>query len=141
LKSQIQSVEVSYFIHATEDRARVDSAVTALLGTEAEATVEALEGHFGNQIVVVRHHIVGDAASRVFASMVSRMPEEMKRSLAADLSKYVDEHSALYLRLDKQKLLSGKVALAESDPVRVKVKPRLYVVKESAAQFYGRLLG
>ncbi|MDV3277700.1 MAG: hypothetical protein LYZ69_04445 [Nitrososphaerales archaeon] len=141
MKGQIQSVEVSYFIHATEDKARVDSAVAGLLGTDAEPAAEVLEGHFGNQIVLVKRHIVGEDASRVFGNIASRMPAEMKRSLKSELSKYVDEHSALYLRLDKQKLMSGEVGMADSDPVRVKVKPRLYLVKGSVSQFYGRLLG
>lgn len=128
-------------MHATEDRARVDSAVVGLLGSDAEPASEALEGHFGNQILLVRRHIVGDDASRVFAEIVSKMPAGMKEALKSDLDKYVDEHSALYLRLDKQKLLSGELAQADSDPVRVKVKPRLFALKGSASQFYWRLLG
>jgi RNA binding exosome subunit len=140
LKGQIQSVEVSYFVHATEDRAKVDGAVAALLGALGEKEAESVEGHFGNQIIMVKIHLTREGATFAVRNLFSKMPLQVKESLRRDLERHMDEHSALYLRLDKQKLLSNEVALSESDPVRVRIKPRLYALGGSAAQLYRGLL-
>lgn len=141
MKVQVQSVEVSYFVHATEDRARVDGAVAVLLGFAGEPEVETVEGHFGNRITMVRIRLTGEEAMTALKGLVSKMPSGVKESVRGDLETHMDEHSALYLRLDKQRLVSGEVALADSDPVRVRVKPRLHALGGPAAQFYRGLLG
>ncbi len=52
----------------------------------------------------------------------------------------LDEHNALYIRLSKQVLvMRGSAVLASSDPIRVKVKPRSYMVKRDPEGFYARL--
>ena len=141
MKSLIQSVEVSYFVHATEDGARVGRAVASLLGLETEPTSEVAEGHFGNPILLAKVHLTGEEAESAVKAVFSKMTADAKETLKRGLAEHIDEHSALYLRLDKQKLLAGQVALSDSDPVRVRVKPRLYAVRGSSAQLYRGLLG
>jgi len=131
---------VSYFVHATEDGPRVDQAVSSFLETDEEPRREALEGHHGNPIVATRFQIVGEGAQSAVAAIFSKMTREAKDTLRLGLEGHMDEHSALYLRLDKQKLLAGEVALTDSDPVRVKVKPRLHAVGGSAGQLFRGLL-
>jgi RNA binding exosome subunit len=141
MKSPIQSVEVTYLVHATEDAAKVSSAVAGLLGVPVDPEVESLEGHFGNKIEKARVHLTGEEAGRAFASIISRMPAALKREIVADIGGFLDEHSALFLRFDKQQLVSGELTLASGDPVRVKVKPRIFLVKGGAAGFYTQLIG
>ncbi len=131
---------MTYLVHATEDPAKVSDAVSRLLGVEATPEVESLEGHFGNRIEKTRVHITGEEAGAAFANLVAKMSPEMRRELVGSLDKFLDEHSALFLRFDKQLLVSGGLALASGDPVRVKVKPRIFLLKGGAAGFYGRLI-
>ncbi len=130
---------MTYLVHATEDPAKVSDAVSRLLGMEAGPEVEFLEGHFGNRIEKARVHLTGEEAGAAFTNLVAKMPLGMRRELVGDLEKFLDEHSALFLRFDKQLLVSGRLALASGDPVRVKVKPRIFLLKGGAAGFYGRL--
>jgi len=141
LKGPIQSVEVTYFVHATEDSAKLQRAVADLVGSETIPQEERLEGHFGNEILRARLHLTGDQAESGFENMASKIPMDVMKQVLADLPSHLDEHSALFLRFDKQSLVRGSVALGSSDPVRVKVKPRGFMMKGGAAPFYQRLLG
>ena len=141
MKGPIQSVEVSYLLHATEDPQRLDEAVKAMISSDTPPDVEELEGHFGNRILRVRFHLTGDEASRAFSGIVARLPQQLRDDLTNNLGTHLDEHVALFLRLDKQRLVSGFLAMGTADPVRVKVKPRTFLLRGGAQQLYSRLLG
>jgi RNA binding exosome subunit len=137
VSSSVQSLEVSYFIQMTEDEEKVRKAVSALLGGEFPEEREKAEGHFGNAIVWVRIHLTGDEAETALRRIVSRMEREDREAVLSGLRGMLDEHGALYIRLSKQVLLMrGSAVLASSDPVRVKVKPRSYVMKRDPEGFY-----
>lgn len=140
LKGPIQSLEVSYMVHATEDSAKISAAVTSLFGHLGGEKSDRLEGHFGNPIVRVTYHMTGEDAQRAFQRFASKMDLTLKKRLKVELDEHLDEHFALYLRLDKQRLLSGRLELTNSDTVRVRVKPRLYTAKGGARSLFAGLL-
>lgn len=141
MKGPIQSVEVTYLIHATEDSEKISTAVSRLTGVLSEPVLEHLEGHFGNEITKARIQLTGDVATRAFERIVVMMSDGMRKSISADIGSFLDEHSAMFLRLDKQLLVSGSLALGSGDSVRVKVKPRLFLAKGGAPRFYADLMG
>lgn len=140
MKGSIQSLEVSYFVHATEDLGKIGAAVASLLDYAGEAKTDEMEGHFGNSIVRVRYHITGDDAQRAFEQVTSKMGQSVRNRLKDELDEHLDEHWALYVRLDKQRLLSGRLELTDADPVRIRVKPRLYTAKGGARSLFVGLL-
>ena len=141
MKGPIQSVEITYLIHATEDQQKVGGAITKMLGIEAQPVAERFEGHFGNEIERVRIHFVGEDANLAFKAVAERFPKDLKAELLGNMGAFVDEHSSLFLRLDKQQLVAGTLALGSGDSVRFKVKPRLFLLKGGAAEFYAHLIG
>jgi RNA binding exosome subunit len=141
LKSPIRSVEASYLVHATEDKEKIGRAVSRLLSTGTEAEVEKLEGHYGNEILRARLQLTGKEAARAFEGIVSALPPAVKAEISSSIQTLIDEHSALFVRFDKQRLVSGTVSLGSGDSVRVKVKPRVFLVEGGAAKFYLGLLG
>jgi RNA binding exosome subunit len=141
MKGPIQSVEVTYLIHATEDAKKVERAIAEVLGVDLPPEVEKLEGHFGNEIMKVTLHITGDQAGTAFEGIVARLPADLRSRLAVDASEFIDEHSALFLRFDKQSLVIGNLSLGSGDAVRVKVKPRKFLVRGGAPWFYSGLVG
>ncbi len=141
MKGVIRSLEVTYLVHATEDPLKIQEAVSRLLGQEARPETEELEGHFGNAIVKARLHLTGADAERGFDKMVAGLPAGVVDEIAADMGAFLDEHSAFFVRLDKQRLVSGSAALGAGDSVRVKVKPRNFLIRGGAVQFYRELLG
>ena len=141
MSSQLQSLEISYFIQATEDEEKVRQAVVALVGGVLPEERQVAEGHHGNRIVWVRHHLTGEGAEAGLRGIISRMGGDEKNSILGSLDSGLDEHNALYMRLSKQVLvMNGTAVLASSDPIRVKVKPRSFLVKRDPAGFYARLL-
>ncbi|HLQ06888.1 MAG TPA: RNA-binding domain-containing protein [Nitrososphaerales archaeon] len=141
MKGPIQSVEITYLIHATEDQQKVEGAIARVLAIKARPVVERLEGHFGNEILSERLHLIGEEANLAFQGIVARLPKDLKAGLLANIGAFLDEHSTFFLRLDKQQLVAGTLALGSADSVRLKVKPRLFLLKEGSAEFYARLIG
>ncbi len=140
MRGSIQSVEVTYLVHATEDPKKVEEGLSRLLGTQAEPLLERLEGHFGNEILRARLHLTGEDATKAFEGLVSGLPQGVRSEVLGDIRSHLDEHSALFLRFDKQSLVSGSVALGSADSVRVKVKPRSFMVKGGGADFFAGLM-
>ena len=136
MKSTIQSLDVSLLLHATEDSERVIAAVRGLIGVDGPLETEEMEGHFGNRIQKVSVHLHGDQATKAFALLTAKMPVELRKELAKDIDKVVDEHSSLFLRFDKQKLVKGEIAAGYDDAVRLKVKPRAFVIHGHAREFF-----
>ena len=141
MTSEVQSLEISYFLQATEDEDKVRRAVAALLGGELPAERQEAEGHHGNVIVWIRHHLTGEQAEAALRQVVAHLGEDERTAILRDLGDALDEHNALYIRLSKQVLvMKGDAVLTSSDPIRVKVKPRSYLLKGDPGRFYARLL-
>ena len=139
MKGPIQSVEVTYLVHATEDPGKLEAAVMSLFSASRTPELERLEGHFGNEILKARLHLTGQEAVKAFNSMTASMSKGLKKQVVDGLGESVDEHSALFLRFDKQRVVSGSLTLGVGDSIRVKVKPRIYLVKGGAIGFYSQL--
>jgi len=99
-----------------------------------------MEGHFGNTITWVRHHLSGKDASIAVGRIAAHLPASAKDGLQRGLGELVDERSSLYLRFDKQRLIEGQLEEGTGDPVRIKVKPRGYLLQGDARELYSRIL-
>jgi RNA binding exosome subunit len=131
-------LEISFFIHATEDENKIVRSVKDHLHISQNPIREELEGHFGNKIVHLQYHLTQEDAWTTFARVAASLDSKIVENLLANLDAFLDEHKALYIRLSKQELVKGRVTLSVSDPIRVKVKPRTYGVGEMR-NFYKRL--
>jgi RNA binding exosome subunit len=140
MQSEIQAVEISYIIHATEDVERVFRGVTERLGVSQPPRTDELEGHFGNKILYVSYHLTGEEATRAFRSTISLLGSGGRRELLANLEDSLDEHKVLYIRIAKQDFLRGVALLSPVDSIRIKVRPRGYMKKADVKSFYSRLL-
>ena len=136
VKSAIQSLDVSCILHETEDTDRVSAAVRELVGEETPLELEELEGHFGNSIRKLSLHLHGEEATRAFSRLTAMMPDGLRKSVAGNIDSLVDEHSSLYLRFDKQRLVKGEMAAGHDDAVRLKVKPRAFLMHGRARDFF-----
>jgi RNA binding exosome subunit len=136
VKSRIQSLEVSYFVHATEDEQKISYSVSKMLSLGPQSKEEGLEGHYGNRILHVSYHVTGEVAAAAFGVLLGGLTAGSKRELAKSINDIVDEHHTLYLRLNKQSLVEGKFEIGGSETIRLRVKPRLFLLKEGAEEFY-----
>lgn len=100
------------------------ASICAALGLEeSEFRYDKIHGHFGNEMKFAIAHLTGKRANDVSAQIFSCLSASAKKALAARLEQSVDEHDALFLRLDRQ-TIERNLSISDEEPVRVKLKPK-----------------
>jgi RNA binding exosome subunit len=133
-RNEILYVELSFLVHATEDRDKVLTAVRNLLPPEHVEEVDIsqknLKGEYGNPIAVfetiIRDPEIAEGFLRNIGSNLSPIDKEtLLEELELRLTK-----GNLYLRLDKQAAFKGKPELCLADPIRLRIKFRTSKIEE-----------
>ena len=124
---RIRAIELSAISHATEDLERVYSALRNVASEEiarrAWISRQDLKGHHGNPIVTLMMKIRGTDLMESFVQrLASRLSDGDKRDLSVEFRKHVDTDGNLYIRLDKQAALLGRLSLKQEDPIRIRMK-------------------
>lgn len=109
------AAEISIIIHATEDKDKILRSLNALLGIPANSFfVRVTSGHWQNQILFLTSHLDERHANELYSKINNVLSEE------SGLTNLLDKKGNLYIRLDKQALCKGRLALLERDSVRIK---------------------
>jgi len=124
---RIRAIELSAISHATEDLEKVYSALRNVASEEiarrAWISRQYLKGHHGNPIVTLMMKIRGTDLMESFVQrLTSRLSDGDKRLLSVEFRKHVDTDGNLYIRLDKQAALFGRLSLKQEDPIRIRMK-------------------
>lgn len=136
--------EISFLVHATEDKDRVLNLVSlALIIDKDKFKATNLLGHWGNEIEMVKVRLEGKLSRYAANTILTSLDTYDRRKMLYSLNDYVDDKGTLHLRLDRQKICEGKFELSEIDSIKVKFKPKLFFsrVKEDYIREYRRLLG
>ena len=132
-------VTVNVIVHATEDIAKFFDAFDELFQIKQdEFDIQNLKGHFDNPITTLQTKLTKKAASTFVEKLISDLPKDQQNELLENLEERI-HNSAFHLRLDKQKLVSGKLDLREKDPVKIKIFTPIYNKKDTA-KIYSELL-
>lgn len=124
LEHRFSSAELSFVIHATEDRERIlDSIDATLMLPKSLFSVSESEGHFKNRIGIASCIVASNDANQLASRVILLLRSADKEELSRSLSQHSDEKGNLYIRIDKQAICKGKVALSESDSIRIRFKP------------------
>ncbi|MCS7098968.1 MAG: RNA-binding domain-containing protein [Sulfolobales archaeon] len=121
------SLELSVFIHSTEDEEKV---VSALLNTvpanlrqvlAQSIRTQTVEGYYGNVIKQVKLSVSKNVAAEVLKHVLCSLGRTDREILLSTLESRVEKRRArLHFRLSKQDLYLGRCALNEgSDVVKV----------------------
>ncbi len=140
---EIVIAEISFLVHATEDKDRVLNLVSSVLIAEKdEFESENLTGHWGNQIEMIKGRLEGKPAKDVANNVLTNFDSYDRKKMLYSLDDYVDDKGTLYLRLDKQKICEGKIELSDIDSIKIKFKPKLFFsrIKQDYIREYRRLL-
>jgi RNA binding exosome subunit len=122
----IAYVDIRFCAHATEDQDKVMKAVynifSADQSVELTFNTSSVEGHYGNPITFFETRIKDKETARALVENLSANLSSLdKNELGRELHRCVEKGS-LYLRLDKQAALQGKIKLVTSDPIRVRIR-------------------
>lgn len=141
--SDVLSLELSTFVHATEDEERVLQAVSNVLPERMRGSLEVylsknvVLGYHGNAITVMKFFVDEEVeAQEAFEYIVRRMEE-------SDFNYFLDsledrfEHGRIYLRVDKQEAYLGNIRISEGDDViRVTALLKPHLRKSEAVSRY-----
>ena len=124
----IAYVDIRFCAHATEDPGMVMKAVYNIFPAEQTEdltfTKSNLEGHYGNPIIFFETRIKD---KKTIKALVENLSANLSSSDKDELGRTIDrfvEKGSLYLRLDKQAALKGKIRFVTSDPIRVRIRFR-----------------
>jgi len=105
LKLPVAYVDIRFSVHATEDPEKIKKAAHSLFPadhiTEVTFMEKVLRGYYGNRIVLFKS-------------------EQDKERIFRESNLFV-ERGNLYLRLDKQAALEGKLELRKDDPIHIRI--------------------
>lgn len=124
----IAYVDIRFCAHATEDLDKVLKAAYTLFPEEQTEEVtftkNECEGHYGNAITFFETRIKG---KKIIKALVENLSAKLGVFDKDQLGKEIDrctEKGSLYLRLNKQAAFEGKIKLASSDPIRIRIRFR-----------------
>ena len=124
-------VKINLILHATENEKKVFEELENNFQIEqSEFEVEEVSGHFNNPILLISSKLKRKTAE----NFVSLFFSKMKKEEFEDVFNYVEDYvtySGLSLRISKQKLMSGILALSREDTIKVNISTPVYVKNET----------
>ncbi|MEF8831302.1 MAG: RNA-binding protein [Halobacteriales archaeon] len=115
-------VDLRAFCYATEDDARVETALRTFLPEEYSIERTETEGHSGDRILVLSTRVDNADDVRVVLDALADLPDGTLRRLRAELDERVDDNASFFVRLDKQAAFAGEVELGDGITLRAKVE-------------------
>jgi RNA binding exosome subunit len=110
--------------HATEDIQKILMKMhdVFLISTE-KFFISKAEGHWGNEISIITAECDHNESSALLERIISSLKIGEKNYVLGSFSDFFDEKNNFYIRLNKQSVCRGIIALSEQDAIRIRVKP------------------
>jgi len=127
------SAKISTIIHATEDPEKVATAIRNLSPGEMPvgSTVNRAKGHHGNEIVTMVFTIKNAKNVESFLRNIWNGLSQLDRTeVHSSLTSRIDNAGTLFLRIDKQEALKGRIRLQDTDPIKIAISFRTMSAKE-----------
>ena len=118
------SVKISTITHATEDPEKVAQAIRNLSPGETSLgfTMNRAKGHHGNEITTSVFMIRNAKHAEIFLRNIWRGLSRLDRTeVYSSLASRIDSTGTMFLRLDKQEALQGRIRLENTDPVKIEI--------------------
>lgn len=123
-------VDIQVIVHATEDLQKIlDSFKKVFDVDDEDFSVQNLQGHFDNPIILLSCKLKKKKASSFVKTLVSSIPKQDLGVIVEDLQNRLDD-SSLHLRISKQSLVLGKIKLGDTDPVKLRIYTPVYTQKD-----------
>ena len=124
-------VKINLILHATENEKKVFEELENNFQIEqSEFQVEEVSGHFNNPILLISSKLKRKTAQNFVSLFFSKMKKEEFEEIFNYVENYVTS-SGLSLRISKQKLMSGILALSREDKIKINISTPVYVKNET----------
>lgn len=122
------SVRISTITHATEDPKKVAQAIRNLSHGETSLgfTLNRAKGHHGNEIITSVVTIRSTKSAEIFLeNLWSGLSQLDRNQVFSSLTSRIDSTGKMFLRIDKQEALKGRIRLLDIDPIRIEIPFRI----------------
>ena len=120
-------MKISAIAHATENPEKVVQAIRNLCPEEASVrpTINRAKGHHGNEIVALVFTIRNTKVAKSFLQNIWNSLSQLDRTeVYSSLTSRIDSTGTLFMRVDKQEALKGRIRLQNIDPVKIGISFR-----------------
>ena len=124
-KPPIAYMDIRVFAHATEDPAKVQTAVRNIFPADLAKTFvfqgTNLTGHHGNPIILFTGKLTD---KKLLPKALEKIGKDLgvldKEELNRDIKLHIEKGN-LYLRFDKQSAFLGALKFSQNDPIHLKI--------------------
>ena len=124
---------VEIILHATEDVPKFYTVIETLFGfDEKEISKTLTTGHYGNEITVLHMSAKKHKADKIIHAISKGLLD--LGDLASQITERLSD-SGLYVRLNKQEFVQGRIALQDGGAVKVRIYTPVYVKKNAESEY------
>ena len=128
-------ITIDVIIHATEDIAKIFESFEEILDLKEECfTIEKIEGYYGNPIILLNTKIVKKQAQNFMNKLVGLLSVQQINDLIEEIDERAID-SKFHMRIDKQELVKGNIAIREKDTIKLKIHTPIHNKKDTAKIF------
>lgn len=134
MKNKLQ-VTINVIIHATEDTSKFMGSFEEVFDlNQDKMIIQNLTGHFDNPITMINVKLIKKEAQEFLDRLTRLLSDTQINEILEDLENRTD-NSTLYIRLNKQSFIKGKIEFREKDPIKIKISTPIYNKKEKSQIF------
>ena len=128
-------ITIDVIVHATEDITKIFQSFEDVLNLkEDDFTLEEVEGHYENPIIMLKAKIVKKQAQNLMSKILELLPVEQINELTEEIGERTDD-SKFHMRLDKQELIKGNLIVSEKETIKIKIHTPIYNKKDTVKIF------
>ena len=128
-------ITIDVIVHATEDIVKIFQSFEDVLNLkEDDFTLEEVEGHYENPIIMLKAKIVKKQAQNLMSKILELLPVEQINELTEEIEERTDD-SRFHMRLDKQELIKGNLIVSEKETIKIKIHTPIYNKKDTVKIF------
>jgi RNA-binding protein len=128
-------ITIDVIVHATENISKIFQSFEDFLNLkEGDFTLEEVEGHYENPIIMLKAKIVKKQAQNLMNKMLELLSSEQINELTEEIEERTDD-SRFHMRLDKQELIKGNLIVSEKETIKLKIHTPIYNKKDTVKIF------
>ena len=132
-------VKIDTILHATEDIDKILRCFLENFNLEQEKfNVQNLTGHFNNPITLLSINLKKKEAEEFIRNLLTKISKSDFDEIYENVEELISS-SGLKLKIDKQRILDGKIMLEQTDAIKLNISCPVYVKKDSK-KIYQQLL-
>jgi RNA binding exosome subunit len=128
-------VTIDVIVHATEDISKIFQSFEDVLEIkEEDFTIEEVNGHYENPIIMLNVNLVKKQAQNFMRKLLELLPSEQVNKLIEEIEERT-VNSRFHMRLDKQELIKGNLVVREKETIKLKIHTPVYNKKDTVKTF------